>query len=1210
MKHPPLSPALRAAGVLVSLSILVVSPAYGQSCTPSAESGEAARSGASLTNPAGTTIVVRRRGERGLDATASATNHGTVIACGEVHEFLGDDGSPARRRAHAVSAESESGRGATALNSGLIETRGRGARGMNVWEYGETATATATATNRGRIVTRGDLYDGSAHFGHPHIRTTDGLLAETGRNAGDAIVLNERNSANDPQSGVIEVHGTGARGMWVWTIGTGEAKGINRGSITTHGDAFGGPGSYESAAAGIAAQSSRGSATALNEEGATIRTHGDGAPGLFAGIRSIGENGAGSRTARAENHGTIVVSGDSVFGEEEYEWGLETDIELYAAGVYAHADDGAATVINTGTVTAAGRFAVGLYAGDGSSVEEEYYGMDVVEPTVTATVTMTGGNVTAGTRDDPATPQDERRLGIGILAESERGQVRVTVSGDSTTVTAHSGNPADPLFEDEYEDDHYGIGIVTDVDTVACVAGASNVAVGRCAPDSIVEVSGGATVTADIAVVTSGTLNVYESRLNGGVELGDYDNVFTIRGGSVHGNVDFEEGNDVLTIRNHGYVSGNLEFDDGTDTLVIDVNGTGDRTTRIDGAITGLEEMYKRGPGTAWVRDVTFSGSTLALEEGGLTLAGHLNLGTDGTLTVHDESRLTIEVGDITRDATDHGRITAGGGVIYEGLATQDSPELFMQIGADAADNRDAIQARLQQEETRIDVLGQDTNVLRRADADSQSVAAEATLMTVGDDGTAQTIGTLSDDGTAVVQCPEGQVGTPPNCTTPPPPMCPEGQVGTPPDCTTPEPPMCPAGQVGTPPDCTTPEPPMCPAGQVGTPPDCTTPEPPMCPAGQVGTPPDCTTPEPPMCPAGQVGTPPDCKTPPRGDDGGSSNAGAILVGGGAAAALAVYLFDLFDSEEPALAEYDETWTGSRSTTSFAGIRSGHFREHRVRTGAVEQWTRAFAGDSSALAGGVEGAVQGVALGMDAKLPGGFSVGVSMMPDVAVSARRGPALNFGANVEGGRYALRGGWRADALFVDTNLSHGSYRTHSLIENPAAGGLLGGELGFTQSHTQGRAGMRLDLGGLRATPSVALFAGSLRQDAYTARGAAVSAQVPGISQRYAGWRAKLDLAPSGWLDGPGALHWRPSLHLGTTRTHTSGPTGLDVRQSDREGVLSFTSRATVKALPRTVHGIGASLVAARSDAWNFRIGYAGMVVDGEPVHAAVARVMIRF
>ena len=337
---------------------------------------------------------------------------------------------------------------------------------------------------------------------------------------------------------------------------------------------------------------------------------------------------------------------------------------------------------------------------------------------------------------------------------------------------------------------------------------------------------------------------------------------------------------------------------------------------------------------------------------------------------------------------------------------------------------------------------------------------------------------------------------------------------------------------------------------------------------------------------------------------------GAVLIGGGAAVALAVYLFDLFDSEEPALVELDESWTGTRSTTSFAGVQSGNYHEHRVRTGALEQWTRAFAGGSSTLAGGVEGTVQGVTFGWDATLPRGFNVGVTMMPKMAVTARPGPALDIGANVEGGRYALRGGWRGDSLFLDTSLSHGNYRMHSFMENPAAGGLLAGELNLTQDHAQGRAGMRLDLGGLRATPSVSLFSGSLRQGEHTARGSAMSAEVPGFSQRYAGWRAKLHLAPSGWLDGPGTLNWRPSLHLGTTRTHTSGPGRLNVRQSDHEGVLSFASRAVVKGLPRTVHGIGASLAAARSDAWSFRVGYAGMVVDGEPVHAAVARFRMRF
>ena len=1130
---------LGAVTALVSLAMLVVPPAYGQACTPSAEPEEAARSDASLTNPAGTAVVVNGQGEVGLDATESATNHGTVISCGEVHEYKRGDGTPAQRRAHAVQVWSSDSGDVTAANSGLIETRGQGARGIYVWTDGGE-TATATATNSGRIVTRGEVYDGTEHFGRPYRRTADGMLAETYSQEGDATAVNERNST-------IEAHGTGARGMWVWTTGTGEAKGINRGSIATHGDAFSGPDSYGSAAAGIAAQSSRGSATATNEHGATIRTHGDGAPGLYANIRGAAEGGAGARTARAENHGTIEVSGNTTFEMDDYG---DEEPALVSAGVeavVAGVDSGRATVLNTGNVTASGSAAIGLLAHDSEIGGDEYN--DVA---VDVEVRMTGGSVVAGRRDDSATPEEDSAPGYGIVASTNLGAARVAVSGPSTTVTAFGARVDDPNTDDF---DDRGIGIVAfGGDGDSC-----QVPGGQCTSDTLVEISRGATITANIAVRASGTLNLYESRINGRVELdseyGGTNDHFTIRGGSVSGDVNFHDLDDRLTITNNGYIEGDVDFGDGRDTLVFDVDGTGERITRIDGAITGIEEMYKRGSGTARVRDVMFSGSTLDLEEGGLTLAGHLDLGAEGTLTVHDESRLTIEVGDITVSEDDHGLITAGGGVIYEGLEEQESPELFMEIGADAADNRGAILARLQQAETAIDVLGENTDVLRRTDATSQPVAAETALRTLGDDGTVQNIGTLDDDGMVVVQmCPEGQVGTPPNCTTPAPEMCPEGQVGTPPNCTTPAPEMCPEGQVGTPPNCT--------------------------------------------------------ESAPRKDDDGSSNAGAILLGGGAAAALAVYLFDLFDSEEPALVDWDESWTGSRSTTSFSGIQSGHYNEHRVRTGALEQWTRAFAGGSSTLAGGVEGTVRGIAFGWDAILPRGFDVGVSMMPEMAVSARRGPALDIGGNIEGGRYALQGGWRGDALFVDTSLSHGSYRMHSFMENPAVGGLLAGELDLTQDHAQGQAGLRLDLGRVRATPSVSLFSGSLRQGAYTARGAAVSAEVPEISQRYSGWRARLALAPSGWLDGPGALNWRPSLHLGTTHTRTSGSGSFQVRQSDHEGVLSFASRAAVKGLPRTVHGIGASVVAARSEAWNFRMGYAGMVVDGRPVHAAVARLMIRF
>lgn len=77
----------------------------------------------------------------------------------------------------------------------------------------------------------------------------------------------------------------------------------------------------------------------------------------------------------------------------------------------------------------------------------------------------------------------------------------------------------------------------------------------------------------------------------------------------------------------------------------------------------------------------------------------------------------------------------------------------------------------------------------------------------------------------------------------------------------------CPSGQIGTPPNCQTPPPATCPAGQTGTPPNCTTPVS-TCPAGQTGTPPNCQTPPPATCPSGQTGTPPYCKSsapPPNG---------------------------------------------------------------------------------------------------------------------------------------------------------------------------------------------------------------------------------------------------------------------------------------------------------------------------------------------------------
>ena len=104
----------------------------------------------------------------------------------------------------------------------------------------------------------------------------------------------------------------------------------------------------------------------------------------------------------------------------------------------------------------------------------------------------------------------------------------------------------------------------------------------------------------------------------------------------------------------------------------------------------------------------------------------------------------------------------------------------------------------------------------------------------------------------------------------------------------------------------------------------------------------------------------------------------------------------------------------------------------------------------------------------------------------------------------------------------------------------------------------------------------------------------AEVPGLSQRYRGWKAGPELAPSWWLGSEGTLRWRPELHASTMRTRTANAGVFDLLQSDKAGVLSFTSRAWAQWMPGTVHTIGASVTAMRSQAWRLRSGHAGFEI----------------
>ena len=141
--------------------------------------------------------------------------------------------------------------------------------------------------------------------------------------------------------------------------------------------------------------------------------------------------------------------------------------------------------------------------------------------------------------------------------------------------------------------------------------------------------------------------------------------------GTIRGKTDFHDGNDRLDLQGLGMVTGTagtdtLDFGDGEDTLEL-VGGT------IDIGVLNLETMIKSTTGDAEVGAVTFAatGGTMELRAGRLIVKGHVNVGS-GTVTVKEDAELVIEATGAAATNTLLGRITATGGITFEGKKTTD----------------------------------------------------------------------------------------------------------------------------------------------------------------------------------------------------------------------------------------------------------------------------------------------------------------------------------------------------------------------------------------------------------------------------------------------------------------------------------------------------------------------------------------------------------
>ncbi len=645
-----------------------------------------------------------------------------------------------------------------------IKTTGNGGRGVAIYDNAEdSSVGSRVFVNRGSILTTGDEYIRPADRDFRN-RRADGLVLGVENNDADIEAINETGAT-------ITTRGRGARGIQVGVdAGSGNVTAVNRGTIRTEGDIFHNPdpnnrGTYR--ANGISAYTDGdGEVEVRNEAGGIVTTTGSGSIGL-----SAASEGTSAGTATVVNHGTVINEGDI------HE--IEPNTFRWALGMSAYAENGGdatATNESSGIVTVSGVRGLGLDAdayggGDATAINKGAIratgaggtGIVVITDGGKASARVENGIVVAGSAGT--------NYGFGIYADNRGGatggdtndDVDVDITISDSTITAHSAATDDPSTPNVSEDSGVGIwgdtsgdGSMGHINTVikkstitadrairfndgrATVKVEESTINGDIIFDPITTIS---TTTPGHRDTGGGTVNdrleVLHSTVTGDVEFGAGNDYMQVRGGILKGDLNFGSGDDMLSvIYEGGLFTGDLDFGSGNDRLLLDVINP----VVIQGDIRNLEHMTKRCPGDAIVNDVFFDNSTMVIEEGALVLRGHADLGSEGTVTIHEKGLLAFEFGDIVTDPNDRGRLTAGGGVSFmEGAEEQ----VDVQIRHDVT-NKDAVNAEIKQG---VQLFETGTT----AASDLQVTSGGTTVGTATQDGTATFTGDIAQNTEPVV---------------------------------------------------------------------------------------------------------------------------------------------------------------------------------------------------------------------------------------------------------------------------------------------------------------------------------------------------------------------------------------------------------------------------------------------------------------------------
>ena len=276
---------------------------------------------------------------------ADAENRGSITTYG---------GAASYGTAKGIYAKSDHS-SAYAVNhvGATVTTSGAGAEGIQVFSRNGSADEIAMARNRGTITTRGNGFS----YGDGSVADATGMAVYS-RAEAPAV-------AENAYTGVIETHGTGARGVRAEAYrGGGTATARNQGRITTRGDVFrvdleGTDNDTWRGAIGLRSYARYSDATVINEAGGVIETHGAVAFGMEAETR-------GGGTATAVNRGRVTTRGAAASDLPG-----RVGRTLGARGINVYSSHGNARAVNetTGRVDTYGERAQAIFVdsgGDGS----------------------------------------------------------------------------------------------------------------------------------------------------------------------------------------------------------------------------------------------------------------------------------------------------------------------------------------------------------------------------------------------------------------------------------------------------------------------------------------------------------------------------------------------------------------------------------------------------------------------------------------------------------------------------------------------------------------------------------------------------------------------------------------------------------------------------------------------------------------------------